>query len=57
MMDESKRRDYIVDRILVELNELGRFQLLQYLWISTIVVLMNAAYFSYVFTAGQLDYR
>lgn len=56
-MDRQKKRDFIVDNILVELGELGRYQLLQYFFYSTIIVITTLAIFSYVFTAGQLEYR
>lgn len=56
-METAKKRDVIMEGIMVELGELGRFQIVQYVILSVIVLFTSAAYFSYVFTAGQLDYR
>lgn len=56
-MEIQAKRQIIVDDILVALGEFGRFQVLQYCLFAVMVVLTTAAYLSYIFTAGQLDYR
>lgn len=58
-MDTKKEeeRELSLDNILAELGELGRYQVLQYLYLAIIVVVTSVAFFSYVFTTGQLDYR
>lgn len=56
-MDCKKKPEINVDSILVELGELGRYQLLQYFLLGVITLFTSLAYLSYIFTAGQLDYR
>lgn len=56
-MESQKKTDLHLDSILVELGALGRYQLLQYFYLAIIVFLSSLGYFSYIFTAAQLDYR
>lgn len=45
------------DDVLVELGELGRFQIIMYLLVCLPVLFAAANSLSYVFTAGVPDYR
>lgn len=46
-----------VDSVLVELGELGRYQVLQYSLLAVITLVTSMTSLSYIFTAAQLDYR
>lgn len=49
--------DIDLDGILVEVGELGRFQLLNYALLCVAVIMTSSSYLSYIFSAGQVDYR
>lgn len=56
-MSEKKSNDFDLDRILVELGQFGKFQIINY-FLLCIPVALSAIYaLSYVFTAGDLEYR
>lgn len=57
MEQGEKQRTVDVDSIQTELGELGRYQVQKYILFAVAVLLTSSAYFSYIFTAGQLDYR
>lgn len=46
-----------LDEILVEIGETGRYRTLTWTLWCTVVLLSSLPYMSYIFTAGQLDYR
>lgn len=46
-----------IDGILKYLGDFGKFQIINYILISFPVLLSGAFSLSYVFTAGQLEYR
>lgn len=49
--------DSQLDSILKELGQFGKFQTINYLLIAIPLTLSAAYTLSYVFTAGDLDYR
>lgn len=49
--------DIDLDGILVEVGELGRYQLLNYVLLSVAVIMTSSSYLSYIFSAGQVNYR
>lgn len=49
--------DSQLDLILKELGQFGKFQIINYLLIAIPLTLSAAYTLSYVFTAGDLDYR
>lgn len=56
-MSQKKSNDFDLDRILVELGQFGKFQIINY-FLLCIPVALSAIYaLSYVFTAGDLEYR
>lgn len=46
-----------LDGIMVEIGELGKYQILNYVFLCVAVILTSSSYLSYIFTAGQVDYR
>lgn len=46
-----------LDSILIELGEFGRYQKIKYIYMTVPVFLLAGFTLSYVFTAGNLDYR
>lgn len=46
-----------LDAILVEIGETGRYQIALYATLCVLVMFTSNSYLSYIFTAGQLDYR
>lgn len=57
MRTKTKAREIDLDGILEEIGEMGRYQVAHYVLLSVIVILTSSSYLSYIFTAGQLDYR
>lgn len=56
-MEALQKRVISLDNILAEVGIFGRYQVLQYFLLSITVLFTSSAYFSYIFTTGQLDYR
>lgn len=46
-----------LDAILVEIGELGRYQIAQYCMLCALVIFTSTPYLSYIFTSGPLEYR
>lgn len=46
-----------LDGIMVEMGEFGKYQILNYVFLCVAVMLTSSSYLSYIFTAGQVDYR
>ncbi|KAJ6636137.1 Solute carrier family 22 member 5 [Pseudolycoriella hygida] len=56
-MKEEINNDFDLDSILPELKEFGKFQIFVYILSCVIISLTAAVGLSYIFTAGQVDYR
>lgn len=56
-MSQKKSNDFDLDRILVELGQFGKFQIINYILLCIPVALSAIYALSYVFTAGDLEYR
>lgn len=46
-----------LDGILVEIGELGKYQIINYIFFGVAVILTSSSYLSYIFTTSQLEYR
>lgn len=55
--EEEKQQDLDLDGVLKELGQFGKFQLINYLFICLPILFSAIFTVSYVFTAGQLEYR
>lgn len=53
----KKSLDKDLDSVLEELGEFGKFQIINYIFISIPIFLFAGFSLSYVFAAGQLNYR
>ena len=56
-MLEPVRNEVDLDQIFVEIGELGRFQVKNYVQLSVVVLFAASVYLNYIFTSGQLNYR
>lgn len=57
MKTKSSTAHIDLDAILVEIGETSRYQILHYVLFGVVVIFTSSSYLSYIFTAGQLDYR
>lgn len=55
--EEEKQQDLDLDSVLRELGQFGKFQLINYLFICLPILFSAIFTLSYVFTAGQVEYR
>lgn len=56
-MTKKKPNDTELDEILEELGEFGKFQIINYVFISIPILFFAGFTLSYIFAAGQLNYR
>lgn len=56
-MSQTKSKDFDLDRILVELGQFGKFQIINYMLLCIPVALSAIYGLGYVFTAQDLEYR
>lgn len=56
-MRSSAKSDIDLDSILVELGEFGKYQIVNYALMVLIIAVTAGIQLSYIFSAGQVDYR
>lgn len=55
--DSAKHKEFDLEAILSDLGEFGRFQIFIYSLTILPILLISCLGLSYIFTAGQLEYR
>lgn len=60
MIDSEARKSstaFDVDVVFKEIGEFGRYQVVNYVWICTGIIVYSAITLAYIFTAGTVNYR